>query len=226
MANHFEQRLGGIRKQLIASYDAGKPMSTASRGSERELFVSSFLRNVLPTPFRLGDGEVVDSFGNSSGQLEVVIEYPFMPSIPAIAEGPRLYFAEGVAAAIEVKSDLMSQWDEVKATAAQLRTVRRQAIMVVKHGGMRGDPERIPLFAVGFEGWVKPETAQEKAESGVVDAILVIKSGICASTDGVSTKMSTGEHSLALFLELIHRAVSSVHAIDASLMPYALRGTP
>jgi len=39
--------------------------------------------------------------------------------------GPRLYLAEGVAATIEVKSNLASQWDEALATAKKVKELKR-----------------------------------------------------------------------------------------------------
>lgn len=76
MANeHVLQRLRGIQGELIAARAASSSMSAASRGREREAFVSRFLENVLPTPFRFGSGDVTDSDGRRSGQLDVVVEY-------------------------------------------------------------------------------------------------------------------------------------------------------
>ena len=71
-------------------------MSAASKGAERQAFIESFLTNVLPPTFRFGSGDATDAAGHRSGQLDVVVEYPFSPSLPSFG-GPgvtRLYLAE------------------------------------------------------------------------------------------------------------------------------------
>ncbi len=79
-------------------------MSDSSKGSEREHFIDLFLKEVFPPSYRFGTGDALDSAGNKSGQLDVVVELTFFPSLPALGGGSRLYLAEGVAAVIEVKS--------------------------------------------------------------------------------------------------------------------------
>ena len=119
-------RLKGIQKSLLSSYESGGGMSSASRGREREQFIESFLKRVLPPGYRFGNGDAIDSFGNQSGQLDVVVEFTFLPSIPALGSSePRIYLAEGVAAVIEVKSNLSSQWNEVVDTSTKLRKLKR-----------------------------------------------------------------------------------------------------
>ena len=49
-------------------------MSNDSKGFERELFTRQILGQALPPTFRVGAGEVTDTDGTLSGQLDVVIE--------------------------------------------------------------------------------------------------------------------------------------------------------
>ena len=53
-------------------------------------------------------------------------EYPLMCSFPQHEKAPRLFLAETVAVAIEVKSNLQAQWSEVLRTARQVKRLRRQ----------------------------------------------------------------------------------------------------
>jgi hypothetical protein len=53
------------------------------------------------------------------------MELPFAPNFPMPAADQRLYLAESVAAVIEVKSHLASQWSEVERTVAAVKTRRR-----------------------------------------------------------------------------------------------------
>lgn len=91
----------------MGAHQAGGSMRSASKGNEREAFINAFLSEILPPQFRFGSGDITDQSANRSGQLDIVIEFPFVPSIPIVAgKSPRLYLAEGVLAVIEVKSDI------------------------------------------------------------------------------------------------------------------------
>ena len=114
MNQHIDQRLAGIQQGRIGAHQAGWPLSSASKGSEREHFIDAFLSQ-FPPPLHFGHGDVTDAPGRRGGQLEVVVEYPLLPSLPVIGQGSsRIYLAEGVAAAIEVKSDVAGCGRELK----------------------------------------------------------------------------------------------------------------
>jgi hypothetical protein len=165
-------RLDGIRKVLMAVHQSSSFASTNTRGKERESFINLFLSSTLSSQFRIGSGEITDTNGNLSGQIDIVIEYPFLPSIkiPGTSADTRLYLSEGVVAVIEVKSDLAGQWDEVKQTADKVRKIRH------RFGFVKGlMTTHIPIFAVGYRGWKKQETVIEHLKQDVVDGILIIE---------------------------------------------------
>jgi hypothetical protein len=168
---------------LMGVHHAGGSLSPASKGSERETFLGDFLSQVFPPQYRFGGGDIIDQSGRRSGQIDIVVEYPFFPSLPIVGPmKPRLYLAEGVGAAIEVKSNIAAQWSEVASTAAQLAPLRR----VGAPGGMKvGLPGtgHVPLFAVGYTGWKKLDAVEAHLRPGFVEGILVIDSMIFASTD-------------------------------------------
>ena len=116
---------------LCAAFDAGTSLASASKGAEREAFVTLFLSQVLPTIYRFGTGVITDSYASAtgsrrSGQIDVVIEMPFAPSFPAlVGSDVRLYPAEAVGVAIEVKSDVSAQWKDVLHSAGQLGALRQ-----------------------------------------------------------------------------------------------------
>lgn len=116
-------RLLGLQRTLLALFDAGAAMSSASKGTERELFVSSFLRQLFPPSVRFESGDITDVDRKTSGQVDILIEAPTLFSLPAVAGGPRLYLAEGVCAAVEVKSNLTSQWAQVEAKSKAVRSL-------------------------------------------------------------------------------------------------------
>ena len=219
---HLVTRLAGIQEMLVGAHRAGSTMSTASRGAERAAFVDKFLCQVLTPQFRFGDGDATDVAGNRSGQLDVVVEYPWVPSLPVVgSDRPRLYLAEGVAAVIEVKSDVASQWDEVKCTSSQLKKLGRRY-----GGGISSGfepPKEIPLFAVGYTGWRTLETVEQRLSDGAVEGILVIDAGLFASGPLFGGVKAAGPWSLWGLIACLHQATSvlSSRAISVPL-GYAL----
>jgi hypothetical protein len=158
---HIRERLAAILRQLNAAHSGGSSLSSASKGIERESFTKRFLEQVLPSPYRFGTGDVTDSAGRLSGQIDVVIEHNSLPSFPMLTgDAVRLYLAEGVGAAVEVKSNLSTQWDEAIATGKKLGELVRPL-------------GPIPLFFVGYKGWKNLDTLAEHVLQARADGIAV-----------------------------------------------------
>jgi hypothetical protein len=139
------QRLAGYRAHLIAVYKSGAGMSSAAKGNERRAFVHDFLEATFPPPNRFGTGDCIDKAGNQSGESDVVVEYPFLPSLTLQGHG-RLYLAEGIAAVIEVKSNISGQWKEACDTGTKLKALQRNFVIGMSMGPV---PLDIPYFVVG-----------------------------------------------------------------------------
>jgi len=118
-------RLEAIHKMLMAGFYGSGELSSASKGHERELFINTFLSHIFPPNYRFGSGDVIDGHSEKSGQVDIVIEYANFMSFPYLFGGPRLYLAEGVASAIETKSNLCVQWEEALATATKIKKLKR-----------------------------------------------------------------------------------------------------
>lgn len=114
MNEALRARLRGIREILMAQFGASALLPDAAKGSERETLVWEFLQRVFPVPYRFGSGAIADAAGQMTGQLDVVVEFPFFASFPAPGGGERLYVAESVACVGEVKSNLAAQWAQVE----------------------------------------------------------------------------------------------------------------
>lgn len=213
---HIVARLEGIRKMLIAVHQAGSTMSSASCGAERAAFVDGFLRKIFTPQFRFGDGDATDHIGNRSGQLDVVVEYPWVPSIPLIlSDHPRLYLAEGVAAVIEVKSDVSKQWSEVIRTSKQLKKLKRQYGPGISDGF--GPPPEIPLFVVGYTGWKTMKPLQARLDDGIVQGILVIDSGLFASVSPFHKFTLEGDWSLWGLISCLHQVTSTLSTMASNV---------
>jgi len=182
VSQYLCDRLSGIKDMLMGVHKASSGGSSATIGNEREQFVTLFLSKVMPLPFRFGTGDATDESGNRSGQLDIVLEFPFLPSFPVLGIGPRLYLTESIAAVIEVKSNIRSQWKQVLKTAEHLASLKRNLdYFLSAQAGPTMD--RIPFFAIGYEGWRKVTTVQKKLADGPIDGILVIEPGVFASSE-------------------------------------------
>jgi hypothetical protein len=196
--NELDQRLEGIRQILMAHHAAGKRLPNAAKGSERETLVREFLGRVFPSPFRFGTGAIIDSDHRTSGQIDVVAEFPFFPSFPTPGAVERLYLAESVSFSLEVKSDVMDQCSQVENTAEAVLPLRRRWLghLRFERGELQlvdASTSRIPFVAIGFTGTKNVETLErrlrETPESRRPDGALVVESGayVCLLTDTRAT---------------------------------------
>ena len=178
--NPLQDRLEGLRQQLVGAYRCGVSTSSASKGFEREILINALLQRAFPTIYRFGSGDIIDQQGNHSGQVDIVMEYPFTPAVPDAfpSSAPRLYLAESVAAVIEVKSDLGKQWRQVCDKAEKLKGLHREFKSAVRRECSYVAAKRIPLIAVGYTGWNQLDALQKPLEEDVADAILVIDPGV------------------------------------------------
>lgn len=74
-------------------------------GDAREAFLRDVLRRVVPDLYHIGTGQLVDTAGNRSRQIDVVVARKDFP-ILSFAGDKKLYPIEAVLATIEVKSHL------------------------------------------------------------------------------------------------------------------------
>lgn len=178
---------------------------------------------MFPPPYRFGSGDIVDRNEQRSGQVDIVVEYPFLPSLPSSFGGPRLYLAEGVAAVVEVKSDLRKQWAEVQKASVKLKKLTRSLTGAQNQiGDLTAD---IPYFVVGYTGWKTLKPLIERIESNPVDGVLVIDSGLYVSNarfgDDDQRKLKLeGVQALWGLIVSIHRALTRVQTTDFGLGPY------
>jgi hypothetical protein len=215
----------------MALFDAGTTMSYASRGTERELFVSSFLRQLFPPSVRFDGGDITDVNRKVSGQVDIIVEAPTLFSLPAILGGPRLYLAEGVAAAIEVKSNLANQWSQVQSkskaihelTVLERKYTPEEKLVLAQSrfpsrkvttfdspvDAVRRKAGGIPFIAVGFEGWSDLEAVRNHAQE--VGTVFVLRHALYAGERG----SGVGAVAILMFLEhlsfLIQKASVTIY---------------
>ncbi|MEH6491314.1 DUF6602 domain-containing protein [Halopseudomonas sp.] len=242
------ERLSGLLAGLNATYAATASSAAAAKGAGRANFIDSFLKQVIPPGWRIStNGEITDAGGTKTGELDIIIENGFFPSLPVIGiESSRLYFAEGVAAVIEVKSNLQGQWSEAVSTGAKLEALDRH----IKGGIMGGSSgpfviqlpmtinnanlpkmspmpkdiikKKVPYFVVGYKGWSNPETIVAKLDEagGSISGILQLDIGYFAGSAAFDSVRATGALSLLGFLNSINEASSYIKSATADLLSY------
>lgn len=181
---HILSRTQAVTQKLMAAYQSEADLPSGPESRDREIFVSHFLKEVFPPIYRFGSGNITDIDGNRSGPLDVVVERPLSPSLPAAGgDEVRLYPAESVALVIEVKSDLRRQWDEVEQSLSALAPIHRQFHTLRSMSGW--EPKTaVPVVAVGFSGWRTLHSVKRKLARSRVDAMLIIDEGIFVARAG------------------------------------------
>ncbi|WBF43754.1 DUF6602 domain-containing protein [Serratia rubidaea] len=242
------ERLGSVLDMMNANYRGVGSSPSAVKGSARSEFINSYLKNVIPQGLRITtSGEVIDSLGNATGELDIIIENGHFPNIPIVGnDSARLFFAEGVAAVIEVKSDLKGQWNEAVSTGTKLGFITRNfgntnvsnykgAQMVILNTEFNNPnlpkvkmpPEtrllkKIPYFVVGYTGWEKFETLNEKLESNkdVISGILQLDKGFFVSGECFKGVHVSGPLSLLALINAIYESYSYIKSTNADLISY------
>jgi len=167
---------------LLADYKRSKTQeSSANLGYNRELFCNQFLSRVLPPRLTLRRGEVWDSQGNRTGQLDIVILRDDTPSL-TFGEADT-YLAEGVFGVVEVKSNLsMTKLQEA------LHTLKRVKSLNLTGGGamITSGPvlSRALRCVFAYEGATWETLLEELVKpdnSNVIDLVCILNRGILLS---------------------------------------------
>jgi len=93
-----------------SSYTGGLTDHGVLIGDAREALIQIVLSRILPSAYEIGRGQVVDSLGNRSKQIDIVIARRDSPSL-SLLSGAKVYLIESVLATIEVKSSLVGDAD-------------------------------------------------------------------------------------------------------------------
>lgn len=138
------------------------------RGTAAENLLGDFLKRYLPPENRMGSGEIVDTRGNTSTQLDIIITNPYHPYLNNL-DGPEMFIIEGVGAVGEVKMALTTADIDV-AIQSCMRYKRLKP--VIQKGAMAfSNPsdtkrfiERRPYFIFAFESRTPIESIKNKLE--------------------------------------------------------------
>jgi hypothetical protein len=140
----------------------------------------------LSASFNVGQGEIIDTFGGRSRQMDVVIttqDQPFRQS----PNEPGLYIVEAVHAACEVKSKLTTtELEDIVAKGRSIKGLRKTRAEGSEALGKESEVSRWvlgppPFFGFAFDSDVAPRTLVRRlsdlGEDSPVDAIFLVGSG-------------------------------------------------
>jgi len=167
---------------LLAEYERSKGQeASANIGYNRELFCNQFLSRVLPPRLTVRRGEIWDSQGNRTGQLDVVILRDDTPSL-TFGEADT-FLAEGVFGVIAVKSNLTTkklQEELTKLSRVKALTLSGGGAMITS-GPVLNRPLRC-IFAYEGATWKTLHKELAKPENtAVTDLICILSRGALIS---------------------------------------------
>lgn len=164
----------------------GRLQQAGNRGDVAEHALRQFLSTHLPRAFDVGHGEVIDSFGERSRQMDVVITTPDHPYRHP-SEEPGMFIVEGVLAAAEVKTRLTAE--EVRDAvqkAASFKKLRKHHLSGSEVFANPSTQKRwvegpSPFFVFAYESEMAVSTLLDMlsglASDAWIDAIFVLGRG-------------------------------------------------
>lgn len=100
---------------------SGTPQEISDR---RESALSNFLKKFFPFPYRIGKGNIRDSYGENSASIDCIVLNPHHPYTTSNELNYSIILADAVDFAIELKPDLSSE-KEIVRSLKQIETVKK-----------------------------------------------------------------------------------------------------
>lgn len=171
----LKEKIGKVEKQMTEALAEVRETfkHSGNKGTSNENNFSDFVRQYLPRRFEIGNGEIIDSFGNRSGQADIVIvsdDHPFAFS----PNRPGLFFIEGVLSVGEIKTVLTSQ--ELKNTLNNSvlyknlkMTHSKSSITITNNSDFKRYYEHPPFFLFCYESQLSLTTIKRLIEEFVME---------------------------------------------------------
>ena len=218
---------------LFSEYDRSKNQNSSTNlGSNRERFHNLFLEKVLPHKLKVTNGEIWDSKGAKTGQLDTILVKDDVPSLDF--GGSNTYFAEGVFSVIEVKSNLtrakMSESIQSLAPIQQMYVHNEGLSILGRAPDAILDRPLCIIFAYEGATWkTLINEINEKDAHSVVDLVCILRNGILVrdglfwKSEDANTKFYLFDgkgSSLGIMYFLLSYFLSDYIARNISLRPY------
>lgn len=126
----------GLQKQMLASLDVDREFigHPGSKGDATEQHWIDFLRTYLPDRYKVDKAIVIDSTGNVSEQMDIVIYDAIYTPFIFKQDGFIYIPAESVYAVFEVKQDVKGHIDYAAQKVESVRKLKRTSIGMVASG--------------------------------------------------------------------------------------------
>jgi hypothetical protein len=189
----IKDKISKVEKQMVEGLAEIRETfkHSGNKGTSNENNFGDFVRRYLPRRLEVGNGEVIDSFGNRSGQADIVIvseDHPFTFT----PNKPGLFFIEGVLSVGEIKTVLTTQ--ELRNTLINsllykgLKTTHSKGSMVHSTpSDFKRYYEHPPFFLFCYESQLSLETIKKNIDAfitensidnlKIVDAVFVLGKG-------------------------------------------------
>lgn len=145
-----EQYWSGVLRRMQAEVDVFNNLinHAGEMGRENELSLARVLSSLVPRRFGIGSGLLIDTFGNDSKQMDIII-YDQTEEPALLAQTNQVLFpVENVHACIEVKTTINKE--QIRDAGAKKQSIERLRSR---------DEHSLPIFAlVGFGAGLQAET--------------------------------------------------------------------
>lgn len=220
----FASETDCLASQLASS---DRIVHAGDRGEVNEQFFIDTFRRYLPNRYTVESAHVLDSHGNVSDSIDVVVfDRQYTPTL-LDSDKHRYVPAEAVYAVFECKPLVDKGYLEYAADKAQsVRRLHRTSVGITHAGGTYPPKPLFPIvagilairadWADGF-GVTFRERHDELLGERILDCGLAVRSGAFDSFDGELKVHGSAEHSLPIFLfRLLHKlqSLGTVPAID------------
>lgn len=193
MKTYFRKR----QEELYAAYKISSALGhSVSKGNERELIASQFLSQHLPHVIQVTQGVLVDQdtidfktlTQTTSPQLDLLLVTSNLPRL-TLYGGSKIFFAESVAAVIEVKTELTST--EIERILQHCKKVKERKRHIF--GMYWADPldpttapsEKVPYYVVAFDSGKNAKEIMNIFNDKSVQSGLAIEEQKAVQPDGV-----------------------------------------
>lgn len=222
--NLFKRKIENLHSNLMECYRDSANYSSSITGFEREIFHSYLLSKILPSNYRIGSGTITDHRGIETGQIDCVIELPFSVSFPISSGHTKLYLADTVGAAFEIKSNLSTQWNDAIKKIKEIKDLNRY---MLKEGDFALlNDLKIPTFIIAYKGFTNIETIFDKLSEmqprDWPNGIFIIESGIFIGLNGNKGQyecVGKGESMLG-FISYLYETLQHYSKLNANLNAY------
>lgn len=189
--NFLRSKFVFLQREMNAAFEQNRAefQHRGNRGTGAEIILKNFLKRYLPPKYALGNGEVIDSYGSSTGQLDVIVvneHHPFINNF----DQPSVYFSEGVGCVGEVKSLLNGdELNSVMLSCQRVKSCRREIHDATAMNANISDANRytlrIPYFLFCFSSDLALLTIYERLQDfktknspeDCIDAVFVLNRG-------------------------------------------------